>query len=614
MNLPLKNKKIFCRIKSFFASDRTKNILKSKKTKAIVVGLFLVAVFSLAFFVFSSDIVSAQNTIPNGQPSTKEKTGWVAGIGIDIIKAVLQLVEKFLSWVFGLTATLFGVVVSPGNISGDHGILNQPVIGEIWMMTRDTMNMFFILVLLFSAFCTIFQVEKWNLKKIWLNILINALLVNFSFPIARFFIDVSNVAMYYFINNLFDVTGADGSGIFAAISSNSSVTELLYKGAGSEIDKLVGQFSNIIFMFILVMTLLVTAVLFTIRLIFLTLLVMFSPIGFVGYIFPSTAKYADKWWENLFSYSFFGPIMIFGIAIAIKITQAFNANRGAFSKGGYTNAPSSSDANWVASAAFFVIPIIVLWVVMGIAKSMGIAGAEKVVNTAKKGGKALAMMGPGNWAKRQWEGFSKQRKARQEEKNKKNIGTKFGKELNNLQDSGIAWAGEKVSEGVKKATGGRYDPKLGERARSRVNSYKSTEFDEAAKKHAERIRGEEDPAVIASRLLDPTHTTITDSSSKSQVADFMGRYKEARENPVVKGQIDSEIRSNSANITAAFKAAKILADAEVAKGTFSSGSDEYKAFATSQQNAHMEKLVSTHWAELARQNKNAQKHTRGEKI
>ena len=306
------------------------------------------------------------------------------------IKIVLNQVQSFVIMLFGMAATLFAWVIDPVNVSGTNGMLNKQAVKDVWIMVRDTLNMTFILVLLFAAFCTIFQVSKWNLKSVWLNILINALLVNFSYPIARFFIDISNVAFYYFVNKLFASSGiVTGSGIMAKFGAATSIGSLLAPN-GFEAQPIAYQLAIIIVLFIMGMTFLIIAALFVVRLVALTMLVMFSPIGFVGYIFPSTQSYADGWWKKLFSYSFFAPIMIFMMAIALHVSEALGReNMQSFMSNASANTPAQ-DANFIANAAFFVIPIIILWAGIGIASSWGIEGANKIVDKVKSGGKWLA--------------------------------------------------------------------------------------------------------------------------------------------------------------------------------------------------------------------------------
>jgi hypothetical protein len=314
----------------------------------------------------------------------------LGGVFTQAIMYILTQIHALVGWLFAIAATLFAWAIEPANMSGPNGLLNKQAVKDVWIMVRDLLNMTFILVLLFAAFCTIFQVDSWNLKKVWLNILINALLVNFSYPIARFFIDVSNVAFYYFVNHLFSSTGTvTGSGIFAMFGTSSSIGTLLSPDAFTG-NAIAYQVAMIVVTFIMGMTLLIVAALFIVRLVALTMIVMFSPIGFVGYIFPDTRKYANNWWTSLFSYSFFAPIMIFIMAVALRVAEALKAEN---FQSLMSNASANTPANqttWIANAAFFVIPIIILWMGMGIAKSMGIAGADTVVSSVKKGGKWLA--------------------------------------------------------------------------------------------------------------------------------------------------------------------------------------------------------------------------------
>ncbi|KKQ60235.1 MAG: Type IV secretion system protein VirB6 [Parcubacteria group bacterium GW2011_GWC1_38_22] len=288
-------------------------------------------------------------------------------------KTLLMGIFNLCGWLFAIASTLFAWVIDPASVSGANGMLNKQAVKDVWIMVRDLLNMTFILILLFAAFCTIFQVDKWNLKKVWLNILINSLLVNFSFPIARF------------------ILLAPGN------YSDYSVAYLV---------------AMIVVVFIMGMTLMVIAGLFVVRLVALTMLVMFSPIGFVGYIFPATSNYADKWWTQLFSYSFFAPIMIFIMAISLRIMEALKQeNFQPFISNANVNA-GADQATWIANAAFYIIPIIILWMGIGVAKSSGIAGADTVVGAVKKGGKWLANA-PGHYsgvyggAKLGWENYKK---------------------------------------------------------------------------------------------------------------------------------------------------------------------------------------------------------------
>ncbi|MDP1619484.1 MAG: hypothetical protein Q8M12_00635, partial [bacterium] len=105
----------------------------------------------------------------------------------------LIVVLHVAGWVLNIAVILFAWIIDAEKL---RAILVHPAIFKSWSLVRDFLNIGFILVLLFSAFSTIFQVDKYSYKKILLWLVIMALLVNFSYPITRFIIDVSNTLMY----------------------------------------------------------------------------------------------------------------------------------------------------------------------------------------------------------------------------------------------------------------------------------------------------------------------------------------------------------------------------------------------------------------------------------
>lgn len=282
-----------------------------------------------------------------------------------------------------LAVTLFSWAIDPAKMKA---VIDSESVFLAWKTVRDFLNIAFILFLLFSAFCTIFQVSKYSYKNILLNLVLMALLVNFSFPIARFIIDVSNVLMYTMLNGLFP--GGAGNllaGNFADLSQIANVIKPANAG-------LVQIVMAVIFLFILGVTFLVMALLFVIRIIALAILIIFSPIAFTGSIIPGLQDKASSWWTHLFNYSFFGPIMIFMIYIAFSLANATSVELG---KDIATIASkNSNDPGWLASLCKFIIPIIILWIGMGIAKSMSGEAGAAVIGYAN--GKLKEM---GNWFK-----------------------------------------------------------------------------------------------------------------------------------------------------------------------------------------------------------------------
>lgn len=238
-----------------------------------------------------------------------------------------------------------------------------------WTIVRDTLNIFFMILLLFSAFATIFQVEKYHIRKVIIMLIVMALLVNFSFPIAGFIIDFSNSAMYYLIELTAPGSGATQSGVMMRFSSFGSVLKNVNEPNSLATTDLI---LSIIFHFIIFITFISIALNLLIRNLAFAILLILSPAGFAFAFFPDTKGVANSWWSALFKYAFLGPIMVFFLYIAVLI----------FDQGG----AMSDSANFSGSAVAFIVPIVFLWMGLIISNKFGGDGAGVAMNMAKRTG------------------------------------------------------------------------------------------------------------------------------------------------------------------------------------------------------------------------------------
>lgn len=515
----------------------------------------------------------------------------VGGIFVEGMKWILSKVLELVGWLFAIAATLFAWVVDPANVSGDNGMLNKQAVKDVWVMVRDLLNMGFIMVLLFAAFGTIFQVDSLNLKKVWLNILINALLVNFSYPIARFIIDISNVTFYYLLNNLFVANGnvgVSGSSVFAGFGDSSNLAGMLVPAdyASHDIAYLV---ASIIVVFILGMTLFIIAALFVVRLVVLTMLVMFSPIGFVGYILPDTRKYAKDWWTQLLNYSFFAPIMIFGMAISLRIIEAMrNENFQSFVAKASPNA-TADQSNWIAGAAFYAIPIIILWSTIGIAKKFGIEGAGTVTGTVTKWGKKIANNA---WSGTKWAAYGNPIGRGVKEGVKERSGyNKFNKWLKSPSNLEAAVKGS-ISNAYKDGKGGLYKEGVAAYKKS-VSKGKTSELDDDVKKAVEKYDTESASALV--RHLQTPRILAKAQTDRDKGIEFMAKYKQLQSDPQTKSEYETHLRSKAVRDASTNPAIAGIADPSLRQAAIE---------------AHVQKTIAKEWSNMKSNYKKVKKaHT-----
>jgi len=357
--------------------------LKTKKQKFLLIIFFFLIIAGSFGFKGSSFLTHpalAQVTLTDmspdpGSAATQDQIDSIGKGTLNPIKIILVGVLSLMGFLIRVATALFNWAIDSKNMSD---VLTNGVIYTTWALVRDTLNIAFILVLLFSAFSTVFQVDKYSYKRLLLTLVLMALLVNFSFPITRFIIDFSNSLMYYLINSS-GIGISNVNAAFPSIAADSQLGKILGLPASATILSLLAA---IIFTWILAITLLIIAGLFVIRTVALAILIIFSPIAFTGSIIPFSASYASKWWDSLFKYAFFGPVMVFMLGVSVKMMAAIQT-KGMVSMENIAG-QQSADPNLLAAVSFFIIPLIILWAGIIFAQQMSLTGASAVIGRGQK--------------------------------------------------------------------------------------------------------------------------------------------------------------------------------------------------------------------------------------
>ncbi|MFY9462503.1 MAG: hypothetical protein WAP51_04875, partial [Candidatus Sungiibacteriota bacterium] len=116
-----------------------------------------------------------------------------------LVLNVIWLVDKFLSSTFLAAATfVFDLSVSYSL----QDVTKSTFVGIGWGIVRDIANLFFIFILLWIALATIFDIPGYGAKDILRQLIIAALLINFSLAIGGFFINFTNALGRAFLKAL----------------------------------------------------------------------------------------------------------------------------------------------------------------------------------------------------------------------------------------------------------------------------------------------------------------------------------------------------------------------------------------------------------------------------
>ncbi len=395
-----------------------KQKFKKNKRKLYTSILLFSGIFLMLFNIHLGDNMKLETcfvqatTPPSTNPVANSGNGPVindvnaiAGIASfsGTIKWILFSIIAFFAWLITFGITLIDFTLTPEFQS----ILRMNAVKEGWEIVRDFLNIAFIFFLLFSAFATIFQVSKYHIKSTWVMIVVMALLVNFSWPISRIIIDISNVTMAYIIGddninggvtsrNALMATIGEGSGFAAAIIGVDTNDPKLYNATTKTLDVVmketewVNLFMGIVFSFMFMVTVMAIAMILVIRTIALAVLIIFASVGFIAAAFPSTKSFSSSWWSSLLKYAFIGPILIFMLFLSSKIMMEVASNPNSeYNQGVQTamnnNAKGTSEElkASIIHGMKFIVPIIILWTGIIAAGKLGDGASSMVLGMAR---------------------------------------------------------------------------------------------------------------------------------------------------------------------------------------------------------------------------------------
>ncbi len=309
--------------------------------------------------------------VPSPRPEGDTGKKVLPNCGLDpfcaIVKAVAMLLQEvfvpFFSFLARVANQVFNLAIGI-SVLNFNKLAESPGVESAWKICRDLVNISFIFVLLYVAIGTILQLSSVNGKHLLKNVIIAALLVNFSMFFTGIIIDASNVTA----NALYNLAAKEpGSGKTQTEWGAPDIITQLIKLADTGVDRnLDGEWSGflsgrpapapgstalqwwnyvtgaqengttilfevigsaigtIILMVVTVTVLLAGAIMFFIRSIVLVFVIATSPVAFLGMAIGGDAlgKIASKWKNALTNQVIFAPAYILLILMTIKVAQA----------------------------------------------------------------------------------------------------------------------------------------------------------------------------------------------------------------------------------------------------------------------------------------------------
>lgn len=296
---------------------------------------------------------------------------------------IYKVVYTPTAYVLMFSGMIFDKILS---LSTDSAFVNQGFINSSWTVVRDFSNMLFIFVLLYTGIMTMFGAADW--RKVVLQVVVIALLINFSLFFTKVIIDAGNVLAV---------------GILSSISPGNSISESLagsfqpqqFLKTATLGDDTTGADAIVVFLVATVVSGFAAYVFFKVALLFMGRLMAFwflmivSPFALISMTLPKGNKF-QEWLDTLLSQAFVAPVFLFFVYLIMMVIQAGQGGiLGSFSNFG-------EEAGWFKA---LLAPIIVATLLcVALMKALEFAGSmagDFGKMGADMAGKAMGMTSAG---------------------------------------------------------------------------------------------------------------------------------------------------------------------------------------------------------------------------
>jgi hypothetical protein len=360
---------------------------------------------------YGGAVGSATNPQKVNTPSLGDQLAQFINQLIGDILALIQMV------IYGIFANLIAPIIVA--VLSIHAYQDSfvAVIYSGWETIRNLCDIFFIVALIIIAMATLFRVESYKTRHLLVQLIIAALLVNFSLVIGQSILAVADTVQAQFLPA--NVTAVNSLAKQLMTTNNSAISAWFRDTSVTSTSNAVnsslfgGTFASLVWFALSLGTFFVflaIAAFLVIRIVVLWLLLMISPVAYAVGVLPSTAQYRDKWWQEFLKYAFFTPIMAFFLNMTAIMATNAQTNKilaAAASSAGITS--SASFANLVITISSNVLLLAFLIVSLKVATMAGVYGAEGITKFAKAGifapfkGAEFLGKGAGGWAKKQYD-------------------------------------------------------------------------------------------------------------------------------------------------------------------------------------------------------------------
>lgn len=247
------------------------------------------------------------------------------------VSFVLDVINAALATILSIAGTLLDTTIKLSldtswyTNSVTHptksGVLEVITLG--WGIIRDFFNLTFIFILLYNGIRIILDLDQSpQAKKIAIDVLIAALLINFSLFFTQLVMDGSNMLAVGLYNSIQTVVGKAGAGSISEAINVTFANQAMFNLTANSFDgynAIINALLRICFVGISIYVFISVSFLFIGRFVAFLLLMITSPIWIAGALIPRLKPYQEKFQSTLFDQAMLAPMFLFFLYIILQV-------------------------------------------------------------------------------------------------------------------------------------------------------------------------------------------------------------------------------------------------------------------------------------------------------
>lgn len=343
--------------------------------------IIVATLFGIVFWLGGVEVASAAPP-PSALDQAKNLFGSLKCESWGCLTELPTLIFVYLSYflyilsagILALAGYIFDAVLT---LSIDRTFINKDFVGSTWIILRDFSNMAFIFVLLYTGIQTMLGMGNW--RKTVIQVIVIALLINFSLFFTKVVIDAGNILAVgiYEAMGTVKIDKTHTKPAVGGIVERDLSSVLTAKFGPQTILKEVGKTTNspflvfAVFMLGGVVNILAAWAFFRVALMFIGRIIGFwflmivSPFAFISTTFPKGNVF-QKWLDNLLGLSFVAPVFLFFLYLIMQVLTTGNITS-------TLGKPSASSLAEFSFDVIFVPVIMVIFIYMALDKAVSVS-------------------------------------------------------------------------------------------------------------------------------------------------------------------------------------------------------------------------------------------------